>query len=260
MVGARRDEASGSNTSTAMRTPSRIVRYALRGSRARASGRRGSLIQWESLSIGSVPQAILDAVTAAARRRATYADVLAAPPDLVAEVVLGVLYTHPRPAAPHTRAASRLGMTLGGPFDLGNGGPGGWIILDEPELHLGKPPEDDILVPDLAAWRRERMPEVGDRAFFTLAPDWICEVLSPSTSALDRSEKMHVYAREGVRHAWLLDPIARTLEVYRRATPTKKRRASRKAAWVLVDVWHDDSKVRAEPFDVFTLALAGLWS
>ena len=118
-------------------------------------------------------QAVLDTP----RRRATYRDVLEAPPHMVAEIVSGTLHTHPRPAPRHARASSALGAKIGDPFDYG-GGPGGWWILDEPELHLA----DDILVPDIAGWRRERMPDFPDTAFFTLAPDWVCEGRSPGTS------------------------------------------------------------------------------
>jgi Uma2 family endonuclease len=181
-----------------------------------------------------------------ARKRATYEDVLAAAPNLVAEVIFGTLCTQPRPAGPHTRAASVLGMDVGGAFDRGRGGPGGWVILDEAELHLG----DDILVPDIAGWRRERMPEPPATAFIGLAPDWIGEVLSPSTEAIDRSEKMAIYAREGVRHAWLVQPVARTLEVYR----------LQGSAWLVVGVWRDSAVVRAEPFDAIELDLEALWT
>ena len=134
----------------------------------------------------------------AAGRRATYEDVLAAPPHVVAEVLFGVLYTSPRPAPRQARAASRLGGTLDGPFDRGRDGPGGWVLLDEPELHLG----GDILVPDIGGWRRERMPTFPyDATYFTLPPDWVCEVLSPSTAAIDRGDKLDIYAREGVKNA-----------------------------------------------------------
>src|SRR5882757_4578268 len=138
-----------------------------------------------------------------AKRRATYADLLAVPNHVVAEIIAGDLITHPRPAAPHTRAASRMGALLDGPFDRGQGGPGGWVILDEPELHV----HGDILVPDLAGWRRERMPEIPEAAAFELAPDWVCEVLSPGTEATDRADKMPIYAREKVAHVWLVDPL-----------------------------------------------------
>jgi len=137
------------------------------------------------------------------RLPAVYADLEAVPAHLVAEIINGELQTLPRPAPKHAKTASFLGGELHGPYHKGLGGPGGWIILDEPEIHLGP----DVLVPDLAGWRVERMPELPDAAYFTLPPDWICEVLSPSTEAVDRADKMPIYAREGVRHAWLLDQI-----------------------------------------------------
>jgi len=182
--------------------------------------------------------------------RATYKDVLEAPEHVIAEVLFGVLYTFPRPTPRHTRVTSNLGFDLGGPFDRGAGGPGGWIILDEPELHLGKPPDEDILVPDLAGWRRTRMKKLPEEAYFTLAPDWVCEVLSSSTQAVDRSDKMTIYAREGVKHAWLVDPIVKTLEVYK----------LRSKAWVRAKVFRDEAKVKAEPFAAITLDLKRLWT
>jgi Uma2 family endonuclease len=184
-----------------------------------------------------------------AKKRATYADVLAAPRHIVAEIVAGTLHTQPRPAVPHARAASELGGELLGPFGKGRGGPGGWVLLYEPELHLG--PEPDIVVPDLAGWRRERMPRVPmQSAFIVLAPDWICEVVSPSTQAFDRGEKMDVYAREGVKHAWLVDPLAQLLEVSR----------LEHEKWLRLGTWRGDARVRAEPFEAFELELAALWA
>ena len=143
-------------------------------------------------------------------RRATYQDVLDASVHLVAEIIDGTLYTHPRPAPRHATATSRLGFELGGPFDRGRGGPGGWRILDEPELHLG----EEVLVPDLAGWRRERMPELPGTAYFTLAPDWVCEVLSASTRKVDLQGKRPIYASAGVAYLWLIDPVDRTLEAF----------------------------------------------
>jgi len=201
--------------------------------------------------VGVVPPRALHSGEMAdpARRRATYDDVLAAPPNVVAEVLFGVLHTHPRPAAPHTRAASRLGGDLDGPFDRGRGGPGGWVILDEPELHLG--PEPDIVVPDLAGWKRERMPAIPmEASYFTLPPDWVGEVLSPSTQATDRSDKMDIYTRERVRFVWLVDPLAKTLEVYRLEMP----------GYLRVGTWRDDARLRAEPFDAIELELGALWA
>lgn len=180
-----------------------------------------------------------------AKRRATYEDLLAVPDHLVAELIGGVLHTMPRPASRHARAASRLGAELDGPFDRGKGGPGGWLILDEPELHLGS----DVVVPDLAGWRRTRMPELPDAAAFELAPDWICEVLTPSSAAIDRAEKMPIYARENVGFVWLVDPIARTLEGLRLEA----------GRWVVLGTWRDDAKLRVEPFDAVEIELAVLW-
>ena len=187
-------------------------------------------------------------------RRATYADLEAAPPNKVAELIRGVLHVMPRPALRHARASSALGFEIGGPFDRGRGGPGGWIVLDEPELHFPDPTEHgaiDALVPDLAGWRRERMPVIPDVAAFTLVPDWICEVLSKSTEDVDRDEKMPVYAREGVRHAWLVDPIAKTLEVYTLGAGGE---------WSAPVIFSGGDVVRAVPFDAVGLDLSALWT
>jgi Uma2 family endonuclease len=181
----------------------------------------------------------------AARRPATYQDVLDAPPHMVAELVRGALHLQPRPASPHAHAASALGIKLGNPFRYGEGGPGGWWILDEPELHLG----EDVLVPDLAGWRRARMPAFPSVAFFELAPDWACEVLSPGTRRLDLTEKREIYGAAGVGHLWLVDPLARTLEAF----------ALRGGAWVLAGAVADDAEVRLPPFEAVGFPLAALW-
>jgi Uma2 family endonuclease len=183
----------------------------------------------------------------APKKKATYQDVLAAPRHEVAEIIDGELHVSPRPAVPHSVVASSLGGELYGPFHRGNGGPGGWIIIAEPELHLG----DDIVVPDLGAWRRARMPElVDDLPYFTLPPDWVCEVLSPRTAKADRAKKLPIYARERVPHAWLVDPLARTLEVLRLEG----------TQWPIAGVHEDDAHVRAEPFDAVELELGALWA
>ena len=177
--------------------------------------------------------------------RATYQDVLDAPEHRVAEIVEGTLHTHPRPAAPHVRASSVLGRKIGSPYDDEIDGPGGWWIIDEPELHLG----DDILVPDLAGWRRERMPDYPDTANFTLAPDWVCEVLSASTRRFDLHGKRPVYAREGVGHLWLVDPTDRTFEAFE----------LRDGQWVLIASAKDDEPVSIPPFDGIAFSLGDLW-
>jgi Uma2 family endonuclease len=186
-------------------------------------------------------------MAAPARKRATYADLLELPPHLVGEIIHGVLHAQPRPAPRHARATSVLGGELEPPFSRGRGGPGGWIVLDEPELHLGSEP--DVLVPGLGAWRRSRMPELPDAAFITLAPDWVCEVLSESTRKLDRTQKLPIYAREGVAHVWLVDPIATVLEVFRLDGATYR----------LVATFADEATCRAEPFDAIELRLSDLW-
>ena len=178
---------------------------------------------------------------------ASYEDILALPEHVVGEIVDGELHVSPRPAPRHAAAASALGEELGPPFKRGKGGPGGWIILWEPELHLAA----DVLVPDLAGWRRERMPEMPvDLPYFVLAPDWLCEVLSPSTAQLDRSLKLAAYAREHVGHVWIVDPVAQTLEVLRLDGDTYR----------IAQVAAGDAKVRAEPFDAIELELAILWA
>ncbi len=177
--------------------------------------------------------------------RATYQDVLDAPPHRVAEIVDGTLYTNPRPAPPHAVAKSVLGSCIGPPFHQGRGGPGGWWILNEPELHLDK----DILVPDIAGWRRERIPEIPITAYFTLPPDWVCEVLSPSTRKLDLGSKRTVYAREGVGYLWLVDPDTRSLEAFK----------LRGAEWVLIDTLFEDAPVSLPPFEAISFNLGDLW-
>ncbi len=179
-------------------------------------------------------------------RKETYEDLLKVPRHLVAEIIYGQLITHPRPAPKHARASSSLGVEIGGPFDRGRQGPGGWWILDEPEIHLGA----DVVVPDLAGWRRERMTELPETPYFDVVPDWLCEVLSPSTARVDRIEKMPIYAREGVSHLWLIDPDIRTLEVFE----------LREGNWTLIGAFENDNRVSAAPFAEIELELTSLWA
>jgi Uma2 family endonuclease len=179
-----------------------------------------------------------------ALKRATYEDVLSAPENKVAEILDGELFLSPRPAPRHLVASSHLGRLLGS-FGDHEGHPGGWWILDEPELHFG----EDVVVPDLGGWRRERLPTMPETAFFSMAPDWVCEVLSPSTERIDRSRKLRIYAHAGVSHAWLVNPVERTLEVLR----------LREGAWTIVAVCSGADAIRAEPFDALELPLGRLW-
>ena len=183
--------------------------------------------------------------TARSHHKATYQDVLNTPPHMVAEVLAGTLHTQPRPAMRHAWASSRLGGRLDGPFGPDGGGPGGWRIVDEPELHLG----DDIVVPNLAGWRRETMPTYPDAAYCTVAPDWVCEVLSPSTRRIDLNEKRAIYAREGVSHLWFVDPDAKTLEAF----------ALSDGHWMLHVTLADDDPVSLPPFDAISFRLDSLW-
>ncbi len=186
-------------------------------------------------------------MAAPARRLATYEDVLGAPPNKIAEIIDGELHLSPRPAKPHAAAASALQEELGPPFKRGRGGPGGWIILFEPELHLGP----DILVPELVGWRRERMPTMlADEPYFTLAPDWIAEVVSPRSAKYDRTDKLRIYARECVPWAWIIDPLQKTLEALRLGAD----------GWTVRGAWRDDARIRAEPFDAIELELGVLWT
>ncbi|MEM6678188.1 MAG: Uma2 family endonuclease [Pseudomonadota bacterium] len=180
------------------------------------------------------------------REPASYQDVLDAPATMVAELVAGRLHLQPRPASRHARAASGLGAKIGGPFDFDDSGPGGWWIIDEPELHLG----GDVLVPDIAGWRHERMPDYPDVAFFEIVPDWVCEVLSPSTRQFDLVEKRAVYAREGVADLWFVDPLAKSLEAF----------TLKGGAWMLAAALRDDQAVQLAPFDVISFPLSALWS
>lgn len=180
-----------------------------------------------------------------ARKPATYADLEALPDHVVGELIGGELFVSPRPAVPHAIAGTRLGGELSVRFDRGSGGPGGWIILFEPELHF----DEDALVPDCAGWRRERMPKPPRTAAISLAPDWVCEVLSPSTYGLDRGAKLPVYARQGVRHVWFVDPVARTLEVL----------SLEGGRYTLMVTHTGKAPVRAEPFEAIELDLAFLW-
>lgn len=167
--------------------------------------------------------------------------------NVVVEIIDGELSTMPRPAPRHASAASILDQSISPAFRWGRGGPGGWVILPEPELRLGAKP--DLAVPDLAGWRRERLPTMPQTASISVVPDWVCEVRSPSTQRHDRVKKMPMYFRHGVRHAWMVDPDAQALEVFRRTED----------GWLLVLSAGGDDVVRAEPFDAVEIVLATLW-
>jgi len=181
----------------------------------------------------------------AAPRWATYADLEAVPDHLVAEIVDGVLETHPRPRPRHAMAAAGLAGELGPPFGRGRGGPGGWIFMIEPELHLGP----HVVVPDLAGWRRERLPAEPDTAFIETPPDWVCEILSPATARLDRGRKRRIYAEAGIGHLWLLDPSNGVLEGF----------ALTGCRWLLADTVVRGGTVTLPPFDAVSFPLDDLF-
>ncbi|MDP2176954.1 Uma2 family endonuclease [Methylicorpusculum sp.] len=176
---------------------------------------------------------------------AIYEDLLDLPEHVIGEILNGQLITQPRPAPRHSLAASVIGDEYVSPYHRGRGGPGGWWILFEPELHLGR----DILVPDLAGWRRTTLPNLPEEAYFSVAPDWICEVLSPGTARIDRAVKMPIYAQNEVSWLWLVDPDARTLEVYRLLD----------CHWLLEHTWQNDDVVNAPPFAEVSLTMNDLW-
>ena len=176
-----------------------------------------------------------------------YEQLLQLPDGLIGEIINGQLRTHPRPAWSHVLASSRLGADIEGPYGRGRGGPGGWWILDEPEVHLEL--DTVVLVPDIAGWRRQRLatPPKGHKV--ELVPDWVCEILSPSTKSTDREEKMPIYARYGVPFAWLVDPTTHTLEAYEQ----------RDGQWLTLGLFRDDDQVSVKPFDAIVIHLNELW-
>jgi Uma2 family endonuclease len=176
-----------------------------------------------------------------------YEQLMQLPENLVGEIINGQLYTQPRPAGPHALATATLGMEIGSAYHKGRGGPGGWWILDEPELHFVR--DTEVLVPDLAGWRRERLPTLPLDQRFEVTPDWVCEVLSPGTAKKDRVTKMPVYARYGVPYLWLVDPLARTLEAF----------LLEQGRWVVTGLYSDQTEVSIPPFQELTLPLTDLW-
>ena len=177
-----------------------------------------------------------------------YAQLEALPEHLTGEIINGRLYTQPRPAGPHAQAESGLEIDLGGPYHRGRGGPGGWWILVEPEIHFIR--DTEVLVPDLAGWRRERLPRLPRDHRFEVAPDWVCEILLPSTAKTDRVTKMPVYARYGVPFLWLVDPLAHTLEAF----------ALHEGRWTVIGLFQEQDAVTVEPFTAVALELGALWA
>jgi Uma2 family endonuclease len=178
-------------------------------------------------------------------KAATYADLQAVPDNLVAEIIFGELVTHPRPVLGHGAATSALGAVTSAPYQFGQGGPGGWVFVDEPEIHLGP----HVLVPDIAAWRRERWLAKSSDPFITVAPDWICEGLSPSTEKYDKGPKRAIYAQHGVEYLWFVDARVPSLECF----------VLQNREWVLKGAFFDKETVCMPPFEALTFSLEMLW-
>ena len=181
----------------------------------------------------------------AAKKQATYADIEALPPNVVGEILFGALVTHPRPAPPHVAAAGALSASLTVSYQFGSGGPGGWLIMPEPELHLGP----HVVSPDIAGWRRERMLEPPTKAWFEIAPDWVCEIISPSTEKYDKGDKRRIYATYEVGHLWQVDPRVKSLEVF----------ARQDLDWLLTNTFFESETVTAAPFQELAFPLDRLW-
>lgn len=190
----------------------------------------------------------MSAVFVASASNNLYAQLEALPARMIGEIMNGRLYAQPRPGSPHAAASSALGGELYNPYHRGRSGPGGWWILDEPELHFIR--DTEVVVPDLAGWRRQRMPHLPQDHRFEIVPDWVCEVISPTSVRIDRITKMPLYARYGVPHCWLVDPLARTLEVF----------ALRQGLWTLIGLFQGQDQVSIEPFADIALDLSALWS
>ncbi|MRG94411.1 Uma2 family endonuclease [Polyangium spumosum] len=181
-----------------------------------------------------------------ARIRATYEDLLSLPPNVKGEILDGVLYTQPKPRFRHMRTATILGGNLSSPFDSGWTGPGGWWIVVEPGIELPDSPE---VSPDIAGWRRERMPEPPEDVPITIVPDWVCEIFSPSTRNYDQRVKKPFYAKHGVSYLWFIDPEARLLTAHRLVNGRFQE----------IGIWGDDDHARIEPFDSVELSLSAIW-
>jgi Uma2 family endonuclease len=180
-----------------------------------------------------------------AKRHATYQDVIDAPEHMVAEILDGDLFLSPRPAMRHSFSTMCLGGILLTAFGKKKSRPGGWLFFVEPELHVGA----DVVVPDLAAWRRDSKVPPSKAVFAPSAPDWACEVLSRSTEKIDRTRKLRIYARERVSFLWFVDPVRRTLEIRQRQG----------IGWTEPIIHHDDETVRAAPFEAIAIDLSELW-
>ncbi|MBF0226618.1 MAG: Uma2 family endonuclease [Desulfobacterales bacterium] len=178
-------------------------------------------------------------------KTANYEDLYKIPENMIGQIINGELITMPRPSLRHSNVVSSIGFEIGPPYKFGRGGPGGWIILDEPEIKLG----ENIFVPDIAGWEKKRLPKFPKTNYISVPPDWICEVLSPCTEKTDRAMKMPIYAQFGISYFWIINPIEKILEVLKLSDNK----------WFILAIYAENDKVRAEPFQEIEIDLQNLW-
>jgi Uma2 family endonuclease len=176
----------------------------------------------------------------------TLAGIDALAPGIKGEIIEGVLYTMPRPRAPHQSMMGAVGTDLLDPFQRGDGGPGGWWIPPEPGIELPNTPE---IAPAVAGWRRERLPALSNDEAITVVPDWVCEILSPTTEQHNLTVKKPYYAKVGVAHHWIVDLSMRTVIALRLES----------GRWREVGVYGDEREARIEPFAAVPLNVASWW-
>lgn len=165
------------------------------------------------------------------------------PENLTGEILNGQLYTNPRPSGKHVSVATNLSIDIGSPYQRGKGGPGGWRILVEPEVHFVL--DTEVVVPDVAGWRKERLPEVPESHKFMVVPDWVCEIYSPSSENIDRKIKMPLYARFGVSYLWMVHPIQQTLEAFK----------LHNGNWQLQGAFENKDEICVEPFESISIKM-----
>ncbi len=183
------------------------------------------------------------------KSNADYADLYSIPENMIGEIIDGELYAMPRPSPRHCNTASSLGIIIGYYYKIGmNGGIGGWWILDKPGIHFSDLKED-IMVPDISGWKKEKMPELPAETYFSVTPDWICEILSPATAAHDRKKKLPKYAKFGVSYFWIVDPANRTVEILK----------LKNGEYSVSAVYCEDDKMKAEPFTEILIDLKNIW-
>ena len=181
----------------------------------------------------------------AAKKKASYDDLFGIPENMTGEIIDGELIATPRPSARHSNVEFVLSARLGPPYRFAEGGPGGWVILIEQEIML----TDQLLVPDLSGWKKERFPGVPVKNYISVPPHWVCEVLSPGTVGIDKVKKMPVYAQHEIPYLWFVDPLAKTLEVF----------GLEAGRWFMLAAFTGAVRVRAEPFREAEIELENLW-